>query len=394
MAPPPKDYWFHIKYWAVIIPLAYIISFLYMFYPLAGIHKLNEDYNIESCEKISGPADFRYCEDVILSTTEPGIAYTTCDPERHLHNKVMGISSLAPGQTAKSGGYWRRPASIEQFQVKDFDTETDFHPLGMTVDTHPETGERLLVSVNLPHYGEASIEFYTIDDANLELKHKRTIRHEKIYNPNSVHVLKDVRFRAADGTPSFFFTNDHYFMTAGLLKKIENYFFYLSNVGFYNARTQEVEKGMNGMLFANGVTGNDQTLFVAETNRRTIKKYQILTHEDEKGVPHITLSYQTQAVFDMAVDNLRFNEEKNLVTVAGHPKGIQAMQYMMAKNKTDATKPPSQVDVWDVTTGETETLIKDNGELFTTSTTGALDFVHSKLVVAALFDEGLLICDI
>lgn len=263
----------------------------------------------------------------------------------------------------------------------------------MTVDTHPETGERMLVSVNLPHYGDASIEFFTIDDDNIELKHKRTIRHEKMYNPNSVHVLNDVRFRAADGTPSFFFTNDHYFLNAGFLKKIENYFFYLSNVGFYNARTGQVEKGINGMLFANGITGNDQTLFVAETYRRTVKKYQILTRF-EGDVPHITLSYETQAIFDMAVDNLRFNEEKNLVTVAGHPNGIQVMLFMMAKNKTEATKPPSQVDVWDVTTGETQTLIKDNGELFTTSTTGALDLVNSKLVAAALFDEGLLICDI
>lgn len=262
----------------------------------------------------------------------------------------------------------------------------------MTVDEHPLTGEKTLVSVNLPHYGDASIEMFTIDEENMRLQHKRTIRHEKIYNPNSVHVMNDVRFRAADGTPSFFFTNDHYF-SSGLIKKLENYFLYLSNVGFYNARTGQVEKGMNGMLFANGVTGTDQVLFVAETNRRTIKQYEILTRFED-DVPHIMLSYVKQAVFDMGVDNLRYNKEKNLVTVAGHPKGIQAMQYMMAKDKTTATKPPSQVDVWDVTTGETETLLKDNGELFTMSTTGALDLTNSKLVVAALYDEGLLICDI
>lgn len=263
----------------------------------------------------------------------------------------------------------------------------------MTVDEHPLTGEKTLVSVNLPHYGDASIEFFTIDDEHVGLKHKRTIRHEKIYNPNSVHVIQDVRFRAEDGTPSFFFTNDHYF-SSGLLKKLENYFFYLSNVGFYNARTGQVEKGINGMLFANGITGTDQVLFVAETNRRTIKKYNILTRFDSDNVPHITLNYVTEAIFDMAVDNLRYVKEKNLVTVAGHPKGIQIMQYMMAKDKTSVTKPPSQVDVWDVTTGKTKTLIKDNGELFTTSTTGAIDVTNSKLVVAALFDEGLLICNV
>lgn len=55
---------------------------------------------------ITGPTDFNFCEDAILAN-ETGIVYTTCDPERNLHNKVMGYSFLAEGQKAKSSDFWR-----------------------------------------------------------------------------------------------------------------------------------------------------------------------------------------------------------------------------------------------------------------------------------------------
>ncbi|KAG2234406.1 hypothetical protein BDF21DRAFT_427011 [Thamnidium elegans] len=397
MAPPPKDYWFHLKYWAYIIPAAYVVSFIYNFGPVTGIGRTIVDYNVDTCEKISGPTDFNFCEDVVLSNVS-GVAYTTCDPERHLFNKVMGHHFLEEGQKAKSSDFWRVnyvevPASIEKFEInKEFDSTSDFHPLGITFDINPDTKEQVLASVNLPHYGDASIEFFTVDDESLTLTHKRTVRDPKIYNPNSIHIINDVRLRADDGTPSFFFTNDHYF-SSGFLKKIENYFLYLSNVGFYNARTGKVEKGINGLLFANGITGTDEFLFVAETYRGTIKKYDIqIEFVDE--VPQVRLNYVKEAFFYMAVDNLRYVPEKDLVVVAGHPKGIDALVFMMVKDKVNAVKPPSQVDVWDVESGETKTLLVDNGELFTTSTSGLIDLVNSKLIVSSLFDEGLLICDL
>lgn len=223
-----------------------------MVIPLAGVFNNVQDVNIDSCEKISGPVDFKFCEDLILSD-EPGVAYVSCDPERTEFNKVMGINLLPAGKSAKSGDFWRViynevPATIEKFEInKEFDSTTDFHPLGVSLDYHPITKVKTLVSVNLPHKKDepAAIEFFTVDDQNVQLTHKRTIRHPKIYSPNAIHVIQDVRLRAKDGTPSFFFTNDHYF-SSGILKKLENLFFYLSNVGFYNARTGQVEKGANG----------------------------------------------------------------------------------------------------------------------------------------------------
>ncbi|CAO3655977.1 unnamed protein product [Mucor hiemalis] len=312
----------------------------------------------------------------------------------------MGINLLPAGQHAKSGDFWRVsynevPASIEKFEInKEFDSTSDFHPLGISLDVHPVTNAKTLVSVNLPHQGEsAAIEFFEVDDEHVQLTHKRTVRHPKIYSPNAIHVIADARLRAEDGTPSFFFTNDHYF-GSGILKKLENYFFYLSNVGFYNARTGQVEKGINGLLFANGVSGTDEYLFVSETNKRTVRKYDIVIQTDAKNVPSVTLNFISQAVFDMAVDNVRYLPEKDLVVVAGHPKALDFIKYVTIVDKSTVAKPPSQVDVWDVSTGEVKTLIQDKGDLFGTSSTGAVDIQNSKLVVAGLYEEGLLICDV
>lgn len=235
---------------------------------------------------------------------------------------------------------------------------------------------------------------FTVQDELAVLVHKKTIRHPKIYSPNSIHVLEDPRFRADDGTPSFFFSNDHYFAD-GILKIVENYFFYLSNVGFYNARTGQVEKGIDGLLFANGLSGNDQLLFVSETTRRAVRQYKIVVTTDKKDVPHIHLDHITEHKFDMAVDNVHYNQDKELLTVAGHPKVIDLLKYVATYNDTaEVTKPPSQVDVWDIKSGETKTLIQDDGALFGTSSTGILDLENAKLVVSGLLEEGLLVCDI
>lgn len=253
-----------------------------------------------------------------------------------------------------------------------------------------------MVVINLPHHtpkDEALIEFFEVDDKNVKLTHKRTLQHPKIYSPNSIHILNDVRFRAADGTPSFFFSNDHYF-SSGILKKLENYFFYLSNVGFYNARTGQVEKGVNGLLFANGLSGTDEILFVSETQKRHIKKFDIQVTTDKQGLPHITLNHVADTQFDFATDNLRYIPEKELLVVAGHPKGLDFLKYVTARDKTGVQKPASQVDIWDLKTGETKTLMRDNGDFFTASSTGNIDIKNSKLIVSGLMEEGLLVCEV
>ncbi|CEP12516.1 hypothetical protein [Parasitella parasitica] len=396
-APPQKDVWFHIKYWGFILPVAYVASILYVLIPLSGVFLTVQDYNIDECVKIEGPRDFKSCEDFALSN-EPGIAYVSCDPVRIQYNDIMGINRLTPGEAVPPGSIWRvnyaeTPASIEKFNMQiQSNISAKFHSLGVTLDIHPETKQKTFAAINKPHLEHPSVEFFDVDDDQLTLIHKHTVHHADIYSPNSIHVVQDPRFRSTDGIPSFFFSNDHYFVHP-VLRKLETYLFHWGNVGFYNAVTGQVEKGVQGLYFANGVSGTDQDLFVAETNKRSVKQYKIVTSLDN-GIPHIHLNHVAEVKFNMAVDNLHYYADKELLVVAGHPKPLELIKYIASADPSLLVKPPSQVDAWDIKTGETKTMIQDTGSLFGTSSTGALDVKNSKLVVSGLYEQGLLVCDI
>ncbi|KAI7904964.1 uncharacterized protein BX663DRAFT_501186 [Cokeromyces recurvatus] len=393
-AKPHKDVWFHIKHWKIILPIAYVTSLLYMIISLSGVFYQVEDYNMENCVKIEGPSEFTQCEDFVLSK-EDDVAYVGCDPIRIKYNKVMGINHLSSNEPVIQGAIWKvnyteTPANIEKFKlVGPENVLADFHPLGMALDVHPVTGEKTLFIMNLAHHAPSSIELFSLNGDTLV--HKHTIQHPKIYSPNSLHILNDIQYRSPlDGTPSFFFSNDHYFSNKNfisiLLKKIENYILYFSNVGIYNARTGQVEKGVNGLLFANGLAGTDDILFVSETHKRMIRQYKIVK---KKG--RIELDYVSKTKFKMAVDNLHYEKTKGWVIVAGHPKPLKFIKYIL---RYQHQKPPSQVAVWDVNSGKTSLIIQDDGALFGSSTTAAFDLKNSKLIVSGLYEDGLLVCDV
>ncbi|KAI8973195.1 hypothetical protein BDF20DRAFT_914678 [Mycotypha africana] len=393
-----KKAWFDLKYWVYIIPIAYIISFLIRFIPYTGFFNIAQDFNIDNCVKFEGPSDFMNCEDFVLSN-EAGIAIVACDPARSKFNKVLKVNKLLPGELMTQGSIWKvnyaqEPGSIDKFSIKENNSITaDFHPLGLALDIHPTTGKKTLLVVNLPHHSTSTVEVFSVDSSN-ELTHKQTIRHSKIYSPNSIHIIKNAQYRAADGTPSFFFTNDHYFSHT-LLKYLESFFFPLSNVGFYNARTREVEKGVNGLMFGNGLAGTDEILFVAETSKRLVKQYKIGQSVDGQNVPHMFLDYATEKSFPMAVDNLHYVPSEKRLLVAGHPKPLQLLRHAVKTADQDVdVKPPSQVYEWNIRNGESKILIQDDGSLYGTSTSSAIDVENSKLIVSGLYEQGLLICEI
>lgn len=280
---------------------------------------------------------------------------------------------------------------VEKLTVENGELKlsSDYHPLGVAFDVNPSTGQRTLLTVNLAHKSGPSIEVFDVKDT--KLVYKKPISHPEIYSPNSVHVISDSRLRADDGTPSFFFSNDHYF-SSGILKMIENYFFYLSNVKFYNARTGEVQKAVDGLLFANGVSGTDDTLFVAEVHKMDIKQYKINVKTTPKL--HVSLDFIKEKKFEMGVDNVAYNPKTNQVIVAGHPKSLQTVIYISTANKEGVAMPPSQVAAWDLDSNQVKILFEDDGSYFGSSTAGAIDAVNSKLLASGLYEEGLLVCDL
>ncbi|KAG1469701.1 hypothetical protein G6F56_003103 [Rhizopus delemar] len=390
MSSASNNYWFHFKYWKLIIPVAVLAPVIWNCVNLSGILNEVEDINVEPCQKMSGPPDFTHCEDFILSD-EPGIAYVNCNPSSKYSNKAS-LTYLNPEGPVENGAIWQvdysqQPAVLEKF---DMGSLVDYHPLGINLDIHPVTGEKTILTVNLAHNNSPSIELFTVQDE--QLVHKRTIRHPNIYNPNAVHPLRDEQFRADDGTPSFFFSNDHYFHIP-VLKAIEPFLFPLSNVNFYNARTDQVQKVIDRLLFANGVSGSDDILFVSETGRSAIRQYKINKTTDKEGVPSVYLDYASEVKVGGAPDNLNYHPVEQILAIAIHPRPLDLFKRMLA-DPNDPPNSPSKVVVWDIATDETKVILQDDGSLFSSSTGAAFDFDNSMFLVSGILEEGLLICDL
>lgn len=265
----------------------------------------------------------------------------------------------------------------------------DFHPLGLTFDVHPVTGEKTILIVNLHHKSSPVVDVFNVHGK--QLIHKRTIYDPKMYNPNHMHLMQDEQFRADDGTPSFFFSNDHYFKHR-LLKKIETYLFPWSYVGFYNARTGRVEDAVNGLSFANGVAGTDDILFVSETSAGVVRQYKI-NKGMKQGAPYVYLDYVNKVKVGGAPDNLHYHADKELLVIAAHPKPLEFYKRISSDPAT-APKASSQVEVWDLSTDETRTILQDDGSLLSTSSSGVFDTKTSKLLVSGVYADGVIVCDL
>ncbi|KAI9268814.1 hypothetical protein BY458DRAFT_511135 [Sporodiniella umbellata] len=390
MPPPPKDYWFHLKYWGIIIPVAFTASFIYKNTNTIGVFREVADFNTGTCQKLTDPRGLNHCEDIILSN-EPGVSYLSCNPAIAFYNPVVGINRLNPDQPIENGAIWKLTYDQTPPLVKKFDSGSirDFHPLGIAHDVNPATDEKTILSVNLRHDGPPSVEIFNIEGE--KFVHKRTIKDPKLYNPNAIHLVQDKQFRAEDGTPSFFFSNDHYFANY-ILKNIENLLLPWSYVGFYNARTGRVEKAVNGLSFANGVAGTDDTLFVSETSAGVVRQYKINKIFDE-GTPSVSLDYVNQVRVGGAPDNLHYQADKELLVIAVHPRTFDFYKRVVSDPNT-APKAPSQIEVWDLSAGETRTILQNDGSLLSTSSSGVFDTKTSKLLVTGVYGDGVIVCDL
>ncbi|KAI9497917.1 hypothetical protein BDB00DRAFT_868044 [Zychaea mexicana] len=347
---------------------------------LGGIFQTIHPLNTEQCHTIEGkysPEDFRNCEDIVMSPHEAGIAYTACDPARDHKNMVMDVHRPVPHP--EPGDIWR--VDYVQGTATRFATlgDDDFHPLGLAI-----VDASLMMVINLRHHAHAAIELFSLQDA----KHIRTLEHPQIYTPNSIHIL-DGR-SAADGTPSFFFSNDHYFRT-GIMKKIENYASLpLANIMFYDAPTHTVYPVAQGLSFANGLAGDHKSvLFAAETYRMTVKRFEIVVDETQvrlQQTDHIKVP-------SMVVDNTHYDEKTGNVLVAGHPVGLDLLKFARNVDASKTKRPPSRVVAWHPHTKQVDDVFVDDGTLYPTSSTAFIDHDAQKLVISGLYARGILVCD-
>jgi Arylesterase len=269
------------------------------------------------------------------------------------------------------------------------DEDTDFHPLGLAVDT--QANQILVANTPTRTANASSIEVYSVQGPHLSLI--KSIKSKYIYTPNSIYILPQASMRSADGQlPSFIFTNDHFFVS-GWKKVLENNLLLpFGSIGLYDARSDTVKPLLHGFSFANGVTGNTNgtVLYVAETYGQRIWKYRIVVPSGEGGI--VELKKIENVRVPMAVDNLSYQEETGDVIAAGHPIGYKMLQYASSKDKASLMLPPSMVLRW-TTNGSISYIMTDDGSTFGSSTTGILDSASGKLIVSGLFENDILICD-
>ncbi|KAI7847433.1 hypothetical protein BDC45DRAFT_526068 [Circinella umbellata] len=370
------------NYILIAIATAFFANYIWDVLNVLGFTRTIPSTVHTECHVVEGPEDFRNCEDFVLSPTEPGIAYTACDPARDYQNMVMDIHRPMPHP--QPGYIWRIDYTKNSVKrMFTLDGDEDFHPLGLVL-----VNPTLLMVINLRHHNPASIELFSLPDA----KHIRTLTHPQISSPNSLHILKG--HSAADGTPSFFYTNDHYFIT-GIKKKLENFLrIPLGTIMFYDAPSHRAYAVARGFSFANGLAGdNKQVLFAAETNKMTVHRYDIITipAEDDHDTK-VQLHYVDKVTVPMAVDNIDFDSQSGDVTIAGHPKAWNLLKYVEAPEK-NVKKLPSRVMVWHTNTNQVEDLFLDDGTFYRTSSTGAIDNNTHKLIISGLYARGILVCN-
>ncbi|KAI7872563.1 hypothetical protein BDF14DRAFT_1754717 [Spinellus fusiger] len=350
-----------------------------------------------------GPPDFKFCEDMVPSTTEKNIVYVACDPMRDRINKVMNIYLTEDLLAIETGSVWRvnyTDGQIEKLKIKGSPkVANDLHTLGIALDVHGDQHTTRAFVVNLPDQAPSGVEVFGVQastDASgtKELVHLKTITHPLLATPNSVHPFHDNRFRGPDGTPSFFVSNDHYFYNP-FLKMFENYLLLpITNVLFYDARVGTFYPVAKGLVFANGLAGDDSVLFVSETNLRSVRQYTIHVVENKQGdgKPGIVLEYVNSKAFPLATDNLRYDSQTQELLVSGHPHGLQLLAYVKSKNKKGMRPPPMRVMAWDLQKDNVNELLTDTGAIYGASTTALRDAAQHLLVVTSLVDHGLLVC--
>ncbi|CAO3623622.1 unnamed protein product [Cunninghamella blakesleeana] len=390
--------------WITVGILSIFLYPLYFLASLSGINRTIHSIGKEGCSKILSPnGDLAFCEDIVLVN---GIAYASCDPSREKINKVLDYNYYKPNEAIPSGNIWQIDYKADPVKLSIVTKNVNlknFHPLGIAASAK----QNVLLAINLPVEPDSipTIEVFSIQnndnkEVGSTLVHKKTIQHDNIYNPNAIHLVDDFNWYSTDGVPSFFFSNDHYYQKKAL-KILENTAILpISNVMFYDARHNTVFPVIHDLAFANGVSGNDSILFVSETNKLRVNQYK-LTLNDKSDDPKeaVKLKFIQKVNVNMAVDNLDYVSSTDQLIIGGHPKGIDFMKFAYAKDRSHPSvkKAASLVTIWNPSSKDAEnnlkTFFSDDGNFYATSTTGALDTHNQKLLIASLYDKGILVCD-
>lgn len=330
----------------------------------------------------------RGVEDMVVDD-RAGIAYLSA----YDRWTVEGVGG-APPTPLPQGGIYVLPldaglATAHRADVTDvtasFKLSHDFHPHNIDL-TMGADGQRMLYAVNrryprlatgAKHPGPA-IEIFAVHESG-DLAHRSTIESPLFCRANGVLGLGDGRFLVSNDGGA----------CGGVRRKLE--------LGLNLARshvvlatpngddgTASVVPVADGIKFANGMTSDDQHVFLATTRGRAVMVYR----RDQLTGNRRPVAPDRVIPVDGGPDNLSWSPGGHLI-VATHPSLLKLARYRYRWLHSDVA--PTQIIEVKVSDGSRRVLFRDDtGKRFSAATVAV---VHNDMLIAgSVADEGIMVC--
>ncbi|KIJ40134.1 hypothetical protein M422DRAFT_49292 [Sphaerobolus stellatus SS14] len=369
----------------------------------------------EKCSVTRGESSSQrlaFCEDAVFwdTPTRKGTQrriLISCDNNRLNWNTVMGPLKDPNGR----GALWihdpNSKKAPQKIEFVNYPSETDFHPLGISVlpGATPSASSQVIV-VNHGRHNTTIEEFSLSQVSPYRATHIRTLSHPEFISPNAV---------SWSSSTSFYVTQDRRFtrrlpgIVGKVLPMLETLLLPgLSRVNHVTFPTDssalDVKTVISWFSFPNGISisPNGNKVAIASSSASIVRFYN-------RSIEDNTLIFDTEVEMPFSPDNIDF-EKNGKLTVAGHPDFLQLIKVSkrkakgapswvvslsprtasLSKTEDDAAPRPASLRASPSDRYEVRTLYQ--GTKFGTSTTGLWDEGSQTLFVVGLYEDGLLVC--
>ena len=302
-------------------------------------------------------------EDVTIDRST-GIVFVSADDRR--------TNAEFPEKSMSGGIFAFHIDNLDEVKKVSLDAPKIFHPHGMSLwqgNIDGRYAKRLMV-INHLTPDEHRVELFDIGDEGI-LSHAQSIAFDALFSPNDL---------VAVGPRSFYATNDRRYHH-GILSTLESYLSLpLSSAVFYDG--QQGSYVVKGLKYANGIniSKDGASLYIAEVLGRRIGIY-------ERNLDTGELSFVKSIALRNGPDNIDLAEDGK-IWVAGHPNLFAFLSHI---TNPDAIS-PSQIQSIDPNTSEVKNeIVLLKGEINGASVAA---FFKNKVVIGAVYDGHVLVCDV
>ncbi|KAG0349153.1 hypothetical protein BC939DRAFT_475641 [Gamsiella multidivaricata] len=343
-----------------------------------------QPFNTAGCEIVQG---LEACEDVHIHYAS-GLAFTTCG---HAESRKGWYPPIGPVNTSAENAFKDKFVVYDipsgKYNVMELvglpaDVDRVYH--GLDIYERSPT-ELTIFAVNHRRTGSV-IEVLEYRIGDKAVQYKETIQHKLIRTPNDIVAL---------GPRSFYVSNDHRHST-GIMRGIEEFSRRpWSNVVYYSPEKTFV--AYEHVVTANGMAANLDRSLIYLSACHGGAMHVLQPNEDH------SLIIQDYIKLDFYNDNPSYDPATGDVFVAGHVQPLTMVKHLHTKGRSvdgpskivKMSKNPEANTVSGAPKYLVETVLVDDGNLISTSTTAAVDRKRGVMLVGTAFsDRGLVRCPI